>query len=129
MSLVKDITNHPLWNPSLTREIAEFDASGRGGRFARRFARLEENVVAAATAPEAPKAVKKVAEEAMKVEEKKLEEVKKEEAPKAKGLPGGYTFDDLDWMSGDTLQSESGMGNATNIRGLKKGKASGKGKK
>ncbi|KAG0143982.1 hypothetical protein CROQUDRAFT_660504 [Cronartium quercuum f. sp. fusiforme G11] len=37
LTLVKDVTNHPLWNPSLAREVADADESGRVGRFARRY--------------------------------------------------------------------------------------------
>ncbi|KAH9814400.1 hypothetical protein DFH28DRAFT_894682 [Melampsora americana] len=36
-TLVRDVTNHPLWNPSLAREVADADQSGRVGRFTRRY--------------------------------------------------------------------------------------------
>lgn len=118
------MTNHPLWNPSLTREAAEFDSSGRGGRFARRYAKLEENVVAAAQAPEAPAGAKEAA-----VDVKKKEETNVAAERKPQAVPSGFALEDLDWMSGETLQSASGTSGVTNIRGAKKAAAKGSGGK
>lgn len=74
--LTRDPTNHPLWNPSMekSRGASDEDESGRLGRFRKRFGGAED--------------VEAQSEDgASKVSSSKKSE-------------GGFTADDLDWMSG-----------------------------
>ncbi|EGF99802.1 uncharacterized protein MELLADRAFT_112422 [Melampsora larici-populina 98AG31] len=89
-TLVRDVTNHPLWNPSLAREVADADQSGRVGRFTRRY----QNPSSASSSSTS-------------------ENSKEEE-------PIGTSTDDLDWMSGNSSHTFYGEGNAKNILGIKK---------
>lgn len=74
--LTRDPTNHPLWNPSMEKGAgsSDEDESGRLGRFRRRFGGAED------------------------VEAKSEDGASK--VTSAKKTEGGFTADDLDWMSG-----------------------------
>lgn len=72
--LTRDPTNHPLWNPSMDKKAGtgDEDESGRLGRFRRRFGGAED--------VEAQSGDSKVTS--------------------SKKAEGGFSADDLDWMSG-----------------------------
>jgi ribosomal protein L31 len=91
--LTRDITNHPLWNPSMERTggASEDDESGRLGRFRRRFGGAEE--VVAAPSPSS--------------EEGEVTTTEASSAP-APGTKGDFGADDLDWMSVGGREARAG---------------------
>lgn len=95
LTLVRDVTNHGLWNPSLAREVADADESGRVGRFSRRYRHLNQ--------------------ESSSVEDQ-TELQDGDQALKVLGTSN----EDLSWMSGDSPHTFYGVGDAKNIAGYKK---------
>ncbi|CAH7684023.1 hypothetical protein PPACK8108_LOCUS25874 [Phakopsora pachyrhizi] len=132
ISLVRDLSNHPLWNPSLEREVADEDQSGRMGRFARRYGRskkeqlvqekeVEEELVS--TIAKEARAKAGTDSEVRRDETRNLESSQiesKRVANKASIEEQGFGTDDLDWISGDSINSFYGVGDAKNVKGLKK---------
>ncbi|UZJ51312.1 hypothetical protein CBS101457_000632 [Exobasidium rhododendri] len=90
--LTRDITNHPLWNPSMDRTggASEDDESGRLGRFRRRFGGAEE-VIAEPSAGEGGEVTTTEATSAP-----------------APGTQGDFGADDLDWMSVGGREARAG---------------------
>ncbi|MBW0470949.1 hypothetical protein O181_010664 [Austropuccinia psidii MF-1] len=115
ISLVRDVTNHPLWNPSLAREVADEDQSGRMGRFARRYAGLK--TMDSTSANESTQATPTSSSTEME---------RQRESNKNLFQQQGFGTEDLDWISGESNQSFYGIGSAKNIKGMKKSGSSSK---
>lgn len=111
ISLARDVTNHPLWNPSLAREVADQDQSGRMGRFARRYA--GPKIDASPATQLGSETDSQPPTEAHQLEQQKS-------LNKTSFEKQGFGLEDLEWMSGESNQSFYGLGSAKNIKGLKK---------
>ncbi|OAV86927.1 hypothetical protein PTTG_00514 [Puccinia triticina 1-1 BBBD Race 1] len=117
ITLARDVTNHPLWNPSLAREVADQDQSGRMGRFARRYGGPKPD----STAPDSLESIQSGAQSPIQESDKKPDQPTQLPNLNQNALDKhGFGVDDLQWISGESNQSFYGIGNAKNIKGLKK---------
>ncbi|KAH9462268.1 hypothetical protein MJO28_002944 [Puccinia striiformis f. sp. tritici] len=122
IALARDVTNHPLWNPSLAREVADQDQSGRMGRFARRYGGPKLDPTASQESTESlesqsdPQSTEQETQNQAS-QPKQPEVVNQSQSALDKH---GFGVDDLQWISGESKQSFYGVGNARNIRGMKK---------
>ncbi|KNZ59569.1 uncharacterized protein VP01_1701g4 [Puccinia sorghi] len=119
MTLARDVTNHGLWNPSLARDVADQDQSGRMGRFARRYggannppdASSPSTATTTTTSESAPLDHHQPSPLTPSSTQNKNQNLLDKH---------GFGIDDLQWISGESTQSFYGIGNAKNIKGLKK---------
>ncbi|KAA1083376.1 hypothetical protein PGT21_010975 [Puccinia graminis f. sp. tritici] len=119
ITLARDVTNHPLWNPSLAREVADQDQSGRMGRFARRYGGPKPDL----TASDPSESIQSQASPQSSAQDNdKQADQQPELANQSQSAldKHGFGLDDLQWISGESNQSFYGIGNAKNIKGLKK---------
>ena len=119
ITLARDVTNHPLWNPSLAREVADQDQSGRMGRFARRYGGNKgDNTIAATSADVSDPSTTNADPSPSSTPAHNLPHVINQNQTNLN--KNGFGVEDLEWMSGESNQSFYGIGNAKNIKGLKK---------
>ncbi|POW09876.1 hypothetical protein PSTT_06534 [Puccinia striiformis] len=94
IALARDVTNHPLWNPSLAREESTESLESQSDPQS-----TEQETQNQASQPKQPEVVNQ--------SQSALDK-------------HGFGVDDLQWISGESKQSFYGVGNARNIRGMKK---------